>query len=146
MSKTRQQELILQGKIIPALQSQGWVALKTSDRFKAGKLDLRMGHPRWGQMDVELKYSDGDFRELADTGLSRLQQIKMREMNEHGMPAVALVYSSPLRLFFVTSLLRDKLPPPSRCVRRGPVDASIIDGKSLFKAAMEYLNDLGYNF
>lgn len=139
---TVQLELKLQGKMIPALQNQGWFATKTSDRFKAGRPDLRISREDLGQMDVELKYSLSDFSKEDDTGLTKLQWIKIKEMNAHGMPAVGLVYSEPLDLFFVTSFLRDTLPPVERRVVKLPGN-KIINGEALFVTVMEFLNETG---
>lgn len=145
--KLRQQlELKLQAKLITSLQQQGWFATKTSDRFKAGRPDLRIGHNDFGQLDVELKYSLEDWHDLKerDTGLSKLQQIKIKEMNQHGMPAIGLVFCEDFDVFFVTTVLRDTLPGPQRCVEKLP-GSGVIAGPALFVTAMEHLNDLGYH-
>lgn len=132
--------------MITSLLKQGWFATKTSDRFKAGKPDLRIGHDAYGQMDVELKYSLEDWADnfVFDTGLAKLQEIKIREMNQHGIPAVGLVFVEKRDLFFVTTVLREALPPPERCALKLP-GAEVISGPVLFVKAMEYLNDLGYH-
>lgn len=146
LEKLRSQlELKLQGDMLKSLRKQGWWADKTSDRFKAGKPDIRIGNDRFGQMDVELKYSMSDFSEEDETGLKKLQKIKMEEMNKAGMPAVGLIYSEPLNMFFVTNILRDTLPPPGRCALKLS-GSEVIAGPVLFVKAMEYLqNDLGYH-
>lgn len=146
LEKNRLQlELDLQAKMIKGLKGQGWWADKSSDRFKAGKPDLRIAHNDFGQMDIELKFAleDFDFAER-ETGLKRLQQIKIEEMNKAGMPAICLVYSEPNDLFFVTTLLRDTLPHVDRCVMRRPSPV-VISGPELFFTAMEHLNVLGYH-
>lgn len=140
-----QLELKLQAKMIPSLHKQGWFAEKTSDKFKAGRLDLRIGNTRYGQLDVELKYQMTDFAEIETTGLSKLQYYRMKDMNEHGMPAVGLVYVEPLDLFFVTTVLREALPPLPRRVVKLP-GSEVISGPVLFVKALEYLDDLGYRF
>lgn len=147
LEKLRSQlELKLQGDMLKSLRKQGWWADKTSDRFKAGKPDIRIGHASFGQLDVELKYIQDDFSEETETGLSKLQKIKMEEMNKAGMPAVGLIYSEPLNTFFVTNILRDTLPPPARCALKLP-KAEVIEGPVLFVKAMEYLkNDLGHTY
>jgi hypothetical protein len=144
MAKTRQRELVLQSKIIGSLTAQGCLVLKTSDRFKAGKPDLRVGKRGFGQYDYELKFSEDEFSTDAPTGITRLQQITLRRMCEHGMPSVGLVYSAPRNTFFVTMLLRDVLPPPPRCVIRGTTDVQTVDAQQLFNATRDYLYDLGY--
>lgn len=143
MAKTKQPELILQPKIIDSLTKQGFLAFKTSDRFKAGKPDLRTSRLDLGQIDFELKYCTEPLSKIYnefDTGLRLLQQIKMKEMNKHGMPAVGLIYVEALNLFFVTLLLKDSLPPLSECVLKGPTDDAIIDGEALYRITKDYLN------
>lgn len=141
-----QLELKLQSKIIDSLHKQNWFATKTSDRFKAGRPDLRIGHADFGQMDVELKYSL-EFEDSADyeTGLKKLQRIKINEMNKHGMPAIGLVFVEKLDLFFVTTVLRETLPPLERRVLKLP-GTEVISAPDLFVTAMEHLNDLGYQY
>jgi hypothetical protein len=142
-----QLELKLQEKIMDSLHRQGWFVTKTSDRFKAGRPDLRIGNRRYGQMDVELKYSldTWDLPVVLDTGLSKLQRIKIREMNQHGMPAIGLVYSEVLDLFFVTTVLREALPDARRQCKKLP-GSEVISAPDLFVTAMEHLNDLGYQY
>ncbi len=94
-----------------------------------------------GQLDVELKYSFSTYEVEDDCQMTKLQWLKMKEMNEHGMPAVCLVYSEPLDLFFVTTLLRDTLPGSERRVMKLPGD-EVIRGTDLFTVAMGYLNGL----
>jgi len=148
MGKTQQPELKLQAKLIPCLQSQGFLATKTSDRFKAGRPDLRIGRHDLGQLDVELKYLTFTMGQLwcepekpleFDTGLSKLQWLKMRDMNSHGMPAVGLLYVEASEMFVVTTLLRDSLTYPLRFVKKGPSDGNLIDGAELFSVAHRYL-------
>lgn len=142
LTKLRSQlELKLQEKMIKSLLRQGWFATKTSDRFKAGRPDLRIAHIDFGQIDVELKYSFSDFSKEDDVGMTKLQWLKGKEMRKHGMPAICLVYSEPLDSFFFTTLLRDILTPGRWCVKKLPGDA-IIDGGTLFNNAMEHLNGL----
>jgi hypothetical protein len=147
LERNRQQlELKLQADMIKSLLKQGWFATKTSDRFKAGRPDLRIAHRDFGQMDVELKYSldywdVGDY----DTGLSKLQWLKIKEMNGHGMPAIGLVYAEKFDLFFVTTVLREGLPPVDRRVLKLP-GSEVIHAPDLFVTAMEHLNDLGYHY
>jgi hypothetical protein len=146
LEKNRLQlELKLQSDLIKSLLKQGWFATKTSDRFKAGRPDLRIGHDDYGQLDVELKYSLVDFsEEEEETGLTKLQKIKIEEMNKHGMPAVGMVYVEPRNLFFFTAVLRDTLPPLQRCVNRLP-GSDVISGPVLFVKAMEHLNGIGHH-
>lgn len=146
LERNRQQlELKLQRKIIDSLHRQGWYATKTSDRFKAGRPDLRIGHRSHGQMDVELKYSL-EFEDEAEyeTGLTKLQKIKILEMNQHGMPAIGLVFVEKRGLFFVTTVLRETLPDERRQCLKLP-GSEVISGPDLFLTAMEHLNDLGYS-
>ena len=139
-------EIPLQGMMIKGLKEQGWFATKTSDRFIAGKPDLRIGHGDFGQLDVELKVVDGPIdREIA-TGLTKIQQNTIRRMNEHGMPAVCLVFSNHVGLFYCANVLRANLPEIGHCVLKLPKPL-LISGKDLFTVAMEYLeNGLGYKY
>jgi len=141
-SKTKK-ELELQAAMIKSLHKQGWFATKTSDRFRAGRPDLRIGKREFGQLDVELKYSLDSFTAEQDTGLTKLQWLKIKEMNEHGIPSVCLVYSERLDLFFVTTLLRETLPPPHRCLKKLP-RCEVINGDLLFTVSIGHLNELGY--
>jgi hypothetical protein len=138
-----QMELKLQADMISSLHKQGWYANKTVDRFKAGKPDLRIAHDDYGQMDVELKYKYEDYSVEEDVGMTKLQMLTLRDMNRHGMPAICLVYSEPINTFFVTTVLRDTLPPLSRCVQR--LASEVILGPILFVKAMEHLNELGHH-
>lgn len=145
LERNRQQlELKLQAKMIDGLHKQNWFATKTSDRFKAGRPDLRIAHRQYGQMDVELKYSlEFEDEEEYETGLKKLQRIKIREMNDHGMPAIGLVFVEKRNLFFVTTVLRETLPDARRQCLKLP-GAEVISGPDLFVTALEHLNDLGY--
>ena len=161
MGKTTQKELLLQADLIgtkfdkkgkrvdTGLIGQGWFATKTTDRFKAGRPDLRIARADFGQMDVELKYVVDDYNkappEGIPAGLTKLQWLKLKEMNEHGMPAICLVYMEAHKQFFVTTVLRDIFPAANRCVTELP-GGKVIDGAELFKTAMEHLYDLGYKY
>jgi len=138
-----QLELKLQSDMIKSLHKQGWYANKTVDRFKAGKPDLRIGHGDYGQLDVELKYQFDDFSVETDVEMTKLQMLTLRGMNRHGIPAVCLVFSEPLNIFFVTTVLRETLPPFARCVNY--IKSEVILGPVLFVKAMEHLNDLGHH-
>ena len=138
-----QMELKLQNKMKSALHSQGWYAEKTSDRFKAGRPDLRIGNKQFGQLDIELKYRYEGYAVETEVGMTKLQWLTIKDMNEHCLPAVCLVYSEPLNVFFITTLLRDVLPPPSRRVLKLP-GSDVIDGATLFTKSMEHLYDIGY--
>ena len=146
MEKNRLQlELKLQSDLMVGLKRQGWFVTKTSDRFKAGRPDLRTSHNDFGQLDVELKYSVEQWHPDAelDTGLSKLQWLKMREMNQNGIPTIGLVYCEPNNLFFVTTVLRETLPPTARCVSY--LKSEVLHGPNLFVVAMSHLRDLGYH-
>lgn len=155
MSKTKQPELLLQAKMIgntqtikdkaSGLRGQGFYAEKQSERFKAGRPDLRLARKDVGQCDFELKYLSASLEPGVELGFTKLQWLKLKEMNEHGIPAVGLVYVEQKDLFFVTlervlyepfistRYLCSKLPAPQ-----------IIDGVALFGAARGLLNDAGY--
>jgi len=136
-------ELELQSLIIKGMKKQGWYATKTSDRFIAGKPDLRVGHADFGQLDIELKVVNGPVHREVETGLTKLQMATLRSMNEHGMPAVCLVFSSHLGVFYCANVLRATLPTIGYCVLKLPRPL-IVDGPDLFTVSTEYLHDLGY--
>src|SRR4051812_43351493 len=113
MAKTKQEELLLQAKLIGypekhekgplGLRGQGFYAEKQSERFKAGRPDVRVGRSDQGQLDFELKYLTADLQAGVETGLTKLQWLHLRDMNSHGIPAVALIYAEQRpNIFFVT--------------------------------------------
>ncbi len=160
MSKTDQPELLLQADIVghrgdkkttaSGLRGQGFWAEKTTDRFKAGRPDLRISRNDVGQLDVELKYCELDILhgdDEIDLGFTTLQWLKLKEMNEHGMPAVGLVYFARTNFFLLTidRVLRRPLPvTPYTCLKLP--SPKIIDGAELVRTAKEYLNGLGYRY
>lgn len=133
-------ELELQSLMIKGLKGQGFYATKTSDRFIAGKPDLRIGHANHGQLDVELKVVLGPVDREVDTGLTKIQLNTIRVMNAHGMPAVCLVFSAHLGVFYCANVLRANLPEIGHCVLKLPRPL-IIDGHDLFRVSKEYLNE-----
>lgn len=146
-----QKELALQADLMKGLKNQGWYADKVSDRFKAGKPDLRTCHPVFGPLDIELKYNDWPLVELeketeVESGLTKLQRIKIDEYNRHGMPSICLVYFEALNYFGVTKLLRDTLPPPSRRVLKLPNTKNTVNGEELFQVSLRYLYEQGLRY
>lgn len=151
MAKTRQPELLIQPHVIGSLKTQKFNVIRVSDKYKAGRPDLRIGHKDHGQLDVELKYcplrvvelwyEPGKPREF-DTGLSKLQWLKMDEMNKSGMPCIGLIYVEAMEVFFVTTVLRDTLAHPTRYVIKGNSNANIINGSLLMGVAKKHLKDL----
>lgn len=146
MKSVTKEETKLRKAICDGGKLQGWLAEDVNDRFKAGKPDMRLGHIDFPQIDVELKYSLEEFEKEYDVGLKKIQWLKIRDRNRAGMPAVCLVYSLPLNLFFITTLLRDTLPPPGRCIKKLP-DDRVIDLPELHIKTMRYLQDeCGYRY
>lgn len=140
----------LKGDVKDDLTRQKFYAEKVSDKFKAGRPDLRLGHLEFGPLEVELKYNVLPLHMLEDaddldSGMTKLQWLNLRRMNEHGMPAVCLIYYEALGYFGVTTLLRDTLPPPTRRVTR-VTKGGVIQGSELYTSAMEYLHGLGYTY
>lgn len=130
--------------MIEALVKQGFRAKKVSDRFKAGPPDLRLGRSDLGQLDVELKYNN--FPAISDavtidSGMTKLQWLTIRDMNEHGMPAVCLVYFECLNQFVMTTdrILRNPLTGGYPMLSKLP-QSRVIDGAQLFSVAREFLN------
>jgi hypothetical protein len=158
VSITSQLELALQAEIIGAepnrrrgkikgpsgLLGQGFFADKTSERFKAGKPDLRVARLDLGQCDFELKYVTDLKLEFGvdivfDPGFTKLQWFKLREMNEHGIPAAGLLYIERKNAFYLCNLLR---PTLRQCYLVGLKESypRVIDGERLMAAAKEYLS------
>lgn len=132
------------------LKEQGFYSEKVSDKFKAGRPDLRLGHLQLGPLEVELKYNDWPVELLEDaaqidSGMTKLQWLMVRRMNEHGMPAVCLIFYEALGYFGVHTLLRDTLPPPERRVTR-VTKGGVLVGSELYNTSMEYLHGLGYTY
>lgn len=131
-----------------SLVKQGFYAEKVSDRFKAGRPDLRLGHHVFGPLDVELKFNPLPAEEFLDpntvfdSGMTKLQWLKIREMNQHGMPAICLIYYDAFKFYGVHTLLRDTLPPEGRRVKLP--QTGTIDGQELVSTARKFLNDSGY--
>lgn len=160
MSKTKQEELLLQAEILghpvkhekgpSGLRGQGFYAEKQSERFIAGRPDCRVARADCGQLDFELKYIRGDVTGEdggdIDVGMTKLQWLHLKTMNEHGIPAVCLVYLEQLEMFTVTLdmvLHRPLLRPMHGCLKLPT--SQIIIGVDLFKAAKGLLSDRGYN-
>lgn len=144
---TKQERKFQSEQLLPALKAQGFFASATNDMFKAGKPDFRLARRDLGQLDVELKYSIDLWEpgKQYDTGLVKLQELRMKDMNKAGMPCIGLVYVVPLELFFVTTVLRDTLPGSGRCVAKFPKPA-VIAGEDMFNIAMRHLYGLGYRY
>lgn len=157
MPSTNQLELALQGEIIglnaqqakarkkkepSGLLGQGFWADKTSERFKAGKPDLRVARLDLGQCDFELKYVTEllDDTTPFDPGFTKLQWLKLREMNAHGIPAAGLLYIECEDRFVLCNLLRPTLRQ-CRDVGLKLPHPQVIDGVALMTAAKEYLHD-----
>lgn len=153
MAKTQQQELLKQTEIIGAasdpkkgpsgLLSQGFWISRTVDRIKAGRPDLRIARLDLGHLDIELKYCH-NWGDMVETGLTGLQWLKIRQMNEAGVAAICLVYVPaaicPMPYFVVTTLLRERLLASPYRVMELP-RPSIIDGAELFRVARLYLSE-----
>lgn len=157
MAKTKQEELLLQADIVGypeghksgpmGLRGQGFYCEKQSERFKAGRPDCRVARSDLGQLDFELKYVTGDDLTEIDVGMTKLQWLHLKTMNEHGMPAVCLVYLEKPDLFLVTTemvLHRPLLRGPYACLKLPR--PRVIDGVDLFAISKDYLNDRGYKY
>jgi hypothetical protein len=146
VAKTQQEELKLQAELIGGLHEQGFYCEKQSERFKAGRPDLRIARGDVGQLDAELKYVYGSLMDKEiDFGFTKLQWLKLREMNNHGIPAVGLVFLAQHNFFLLT--LDRVLHPastggPWTCLKLPA--PRIIDGAALFETARGLLSDAGY--
>lgn len=133
------------------LTLQGFHVEKRTERFKSGKPDLRIGRKDFGQLDVELKYLRGSKDEIKDmreipTGMTKLQWLCLRTYNEHGIPAVCLIYVECYDQFWLTvnHILRRPLRWNEPCVLPKLPSPMVIDGEGLFETAKEYLKNVGY--
>lgn len=162
MSKSRQKELILQGEMLGhkndpkkgprGLRGQGFWAEKMSEQFKAGRPDLRVARCDVGQCDFELKYNDWPMSSLEeatdiDSGMTKLQWLNVRWMNEAGVPAICLIYFEALDQFRMTTdrILCGGLSLALPTVLKLPTH-QIIDGVELVTTAKEHLRGLGYKY
>jgi hypothetical protein len=146
MAKTQQEELKLQSDLMGGLRGDGFYCEKQSERFKAGRPDLRIARADQGQLDAELKYVYGSLSDPEiEFGFTKLQWLKMREMNEHGIPAVGLVYLASHNFFILTldMVLRPGETKDPRVCLKLPAPR-IIDGVALFETAKGLLRDAGY--
>lgn len=89
-------ETRLRSNMCKNAEKQGFFAANINDRFISGYPDMRFARKDLGQLDVELKIlgcadsSIANGREV-DSGITPLQQITIREMNNHGAAAVGLI-------------------------------------------------------
>lgn len=159
MAKTQQPELLLQAEIIGhsndpkkgprGLRGQGFYCEKQSERFKAGRPDLRVARGDLGQLDVELKVCNADVVWGAGgdipLGFTKLQWLHLKTMNEHGIPAIGLVYIAKRDVFLLTvdMVLHGALSSPPVTCSKLPAP-HIIDGVALFDKAKRFLHDAGY--
>lgn len=95
-------------------------------------------------MDVELKYyhdggvPEGEF----ETGIRKLQWLRITGMNQSGMPAIGLVFIPDASVFLVTSVLRDTLSGSAwRVLRKLP--PILLEGEQLFNVARRYIEEQG---
>lgn len=146
MTKTKQPELILQPKLIDSLTAQGCYCERVSDRFKAGRPDVRVGHTELGQLDFELKYCTLENRKLMsdiDSGMTKLQWLNLRNKNRAAMPAICLIYVQAFDEFVITDVLRPHLQRDVLRVTRQPGDVWI-SARELFLTTKAYLQGNGH--
>lgn len=99
-----QEETELRARMVADAKKLGYWSRSVNDRFVSGYPDMRFSKKPLGQLDVELKILDcaqSTVQKGAEvkSGLTKLQQIELRDMNEAGAPAVGLVLIKPLGLF-----------------------------------------------
>ena len=111
--------------------------------LSSGKPDLRTAHPHYGQLDVELKYKITGTLGKA-TGLSILQELKIKEMNEAGMPAVGFVWSVPHHKYFLTNFEKQDIGELEDWRWIVPVVKRVASPVTVYIMARRYLRELGY--
>jgi len=128
-----------------------------NDRFVSAKPDMRLAHhwslrPDFCQLDVELKIlgvaqsSIDSDREIL-SGVTKLQEIEMREMNKHGARAVGLILVPEYDLFVFCNFMRIKV---GSALHRGPrvlynprpSEGMALDFWQLFEKSEVYLRSI----
>jgi len=138
----------LQGHLIPYWKSEGVLYVKkTHEMLSSGKPDLRLGHPEWSQLDCELKVKETGLTGLV-TGVSKLQEDTMHQMNSAGMPAVALVHDEHHKEFWLTLNCSEnyrQLPAwriiPAVVYKRSQI---VCDPYAVYLETKRLLNERGY--
>lgn len=137
-------EIAAEKPLLAALRKQEWYADKLGFPLKAGRPDWRLSHAVFGPLDVEFKVSQLTERELGSgfvpTGITKLQWLKMREMNAHGLHTVGLVYLPLSDEFVITDILRDDLTGTPYRFKKLP-KPWLIHGGDFYHMARGYLHE-----
>jgi hypothetical protein len=144
-------ELRLRTRLCDDAEKQGFWSSSVNDRFVAGKPDMRLARKDVGQMDFELKILGCSTSTIQSgrsvlSGVTKLQEIEMREMNKHGAPAVGLILLPETDMFVFCNY---KFITPAEAIgwgwvnfKRSPATQPCLQFDQLFKIAHEYLRSI----
>jgi hypothetical protein len=150
-------ELRLRSRILNDAKASGLWGSNVNDRFVSAKPDIRLSC-RWctinfWQLDVELKILgvaqstiDSDREVLS--GVTKLQEIEIRDMNRGGARAVGLILIPEYDLFVFCNFKKIRV---GTAINRGPrvlfnprkAEGPALDFWQLFAASEEYLRSIG---
>ena len=139
-------ETKVQGNLIEFWKPQGFRSKKTHEILSSGKPDLRVGNPKYGQLDTELKVKTTGITG-PKTGITPLQEDTINEMNLHGMPAVGLIWDVPSSTFWLSILGKDDIREIAPYRRIQPVvhrTKVLCDPLVLFLMSKRFLDEHGY--
>lgn len=145
-------ETKLRALLMRSATANGVWARSVNDQFNSGYPDLRMKHPDYPHIDVELKVCRVSYSTASsidahiNTGIRPLQAIELRDMNKAGIPAVGMIYVEVLDTFY-PSIKGDFAPQE---LYSQDLMSIAVKGKprwSFFmKAAFRYLKKEGYDY
>lgn len=137
-------ELRLRTAILDAAAEQGFWTSNTNDRFVSGKPDMRMARIDVGQMDFELKilgcsHSTIESGRSVLSGVTKLQEIELRDMNLAGARAVGLILLPDVGRFVFCNY--KNIVPKEALQISVPWDskAKYVDVRQIFLMATTYL-------
>jgi hypothetical protein len=144
-------EIRLRSRILDDAKQDGLFGSNVNDRFVSAKPDMRLGYRAWGQRDVELKIlgvaqSTIDSNREVLSGVTKLQEIEMRDMNKVGMYAAGLILLPEYDLFVFCNFkhirVGDAMKGPQ--VRYNPrkSDGPALDFFQLFQQSELYLRSI----
>jgi hypothetical protein len=141
-------EIRLRSRLLDDAEKAGLWGSNVNDRFVSAKPDIRLAYKEWGQRDIELKIlgvADSTIRSGREvlSGVTKLQEIEMREMNKHGAPAVGLILIPEYSVFvfcnFKHIIPRDAMAGPNIGFNSRKADGPAIDFFQLFQQSELYL-------
>lgn len=144
-------EVRLRSRILGDAKEAGLWGSNVNDRFVSAKPDMRLAYREWGQLDVELKIL-GVHQTTIDSGrevlsgVTKLQEIELRDMNAHGAHAVGLILIPEYDLFvfcnFKTITPKHSLIGPWVEYTPAKKDGHSLNFYQLFRQAEKYLRSI----